>query len=389
MIIYNKNWLINKSIQRQILTAFKQGLISQEDKEAALINYPHGFYSPNNFIRVGLGVLTFIVALFTLSFFGLMSSSFGEKMTVLLLLTGIFCYVGLEFMVRQNHHFCSGVDDMLLYMSVIFIVSGLCYTSSFNNRFSENGTALICLVVTLCASLRYINKLTTIAAYASLFACVFFTYLQLGTIAKVTMPFVVILLSVIIHLVSVAASNNEKWLFYHECLAVIKVLSLITLYAGGNYYVIRELSDSMFQLHLKPIDSITLGWFFWLWTLVIPILYLIKGIAKKERYFIHIGIALFVASIATIRFYHQVLPVEIALLLAGTVLVAIGYGLMKYLATPKNNFTLLLIDDSKNFANIEALIAVSVSTSGAKIATQHSLEFGGGTSGGGGATGTF
>ncbi len=389
MIIYNKDWLVNKEIQVQIITAFKQLLITKEEKETLINNYPVGFYSPNYFIRIGLGILTFLIAFFALGFFGLLGSSFSENLTSLLLITGTLCYVSLEFMVRQNSHFCSGVDDMLLYMSSIFILSGLCYNSSFNSRFSETMIAFLCFAVTLLASLRFIDRLTTIAAYVAFFAFVFYSYLQLGTIAKATMPFVVMLLSVVMYLFSIAIDKNTKWIHYHDCLTVVKILSLITFYAGGNYYVIRELSDSMFQLHLKPTDSITLGWFFWLWTLIIPILYLTNGIVKKERYFMHIGIALFVASIATIRFYHQLLPIEIAFLLAGSILIAIGYGLMKYLETPKNNFTALLINDNKNFANIEALIAVSVTSSTSKIPIQNATEFGGGSSGGAGATGNY
>ncbi|MBC7652825.1 MAG: hypothetical protein H7101_13855 [Deinococcales bacterium] len=389
MIIYNKNWLLNKGIHEQITTAFKQHLITKEEKETLLNNYPIGFYSPNYFIRIGLGVLTLMVANFTLGFLGLLGSSFSENITALLLVNGVICYIGLEFMVRQNNHFSSGVDDMLLYMSSIFILCGLCYNSSFNSRFSESIIALLCFAVTILASLRFTDRLTGVAAYVAFFAFIFYSYLQLGTIAKATMPFVVMLLSVAMYILSIAIDKNPRWIHYHDCLSMIKILSLITFYAGGNYYVIRELSNSMFQLHLKPTDSITLGWFFWLWTLVIPILYLIKGVTKKERYFIHIGIALFVASIATIRVYHQLLPIEVALLLAGSILISIGYGLMKYLETPKNNFTALLIDDNKNFANIEALIAVSVTSLTSKLRTQNTTEFGGGSSGGAGATGNY
>jgi hypothetical protein len=389
MIIYNRNWLINKDIQKQIISAFKQGLITKEEKEVALLNYPVGFYSPNYFIRIGLGILTFIVTFFALGFFGLLGASFSENMSALLLFNGVICYVGLKFMVRKNYHFCSGVDDMLLYMSTIFILSGLCYNASFNSRFSESIIAFLCFAVTLLASLRFIDRLTTVAAYIAFFVFVFYSYLQLGAIAKATMPFVVMIVSAVFYFAIIALKKNQKWIHYYNCLSVVKILSLITFYASGNYYVIRELSNSMFKLHLKASDSITLGWFFWLWTIAIPVLYFVKGIAKKERDFMHIGILLFATSIATIRFYHQILPIEIALLLAGSILIAIGYGLMKYLETPKNNFTTQLLNDNENFANIEALIAVSVTSSTANGTTQNATEFGGGSAGGAGATGNY
>ena len=388
MIIYNKDWLTNKGIQEKIITAFKQGLLIKEEKEAAINNYPVGFYSPNYFIRIGLGILTCIITLFTLGFFGLLGSSFSENITVLLVITGMVCYIALEFMVRQNNHFCSGVDDVLLYAAVLLVVNGICYGTFSTNRLPESIVALLYFIVTLSVSLRFIDRITTTAAYISFFAFVFYSYLHLGTIAKATMPFVVIILSTLIYFFAIATGKNKKWVHYYSCLSVIKILSLLTFYVGGNYFVIRELSDSMFQLHLKPTDSISLGWFFWIWTLAVPILYVVKGIIKKTRYFIHVGILLFAVSISTIRFYHQVLPVEVAFLLGGCILIAIGYGLIKFLGTPKNNFTALPINDDKNFANIEALIAVTVATNH-KISAQHTTEFGGGSSGGAGASGRY
>lgn len=388
MIIYNKDWLINKDIQEQIITAFKQGVITKEEQEVVINKYPVGFYSPNYFVRIGLGILTFITVLFTFGFFSLLGSSFSENITGLLVITGMVCYMALEFMVRQNNHFCSGVDDVLLYTAVLLIIYGICHGPFSINLTSASIIALLYFVSTLLVSLRFIDRITTAATYISFFAFVFYSYLHLGNIAKATMPFVVIILSTLAYFFAIAAGKNKKWLHYYSCLSVIKILSLITFYVGGNYYVIRELSDSMFQLHLKPTDSITLGWFFWIWTLTVPIFYVINGIIKKERYFIHVGIILLVVSIATIRFYHQVLPVEAAFLLGGSVLIAIGYGLMKYLETPKNNFTASQINDDKNFANIEALIAVSVASTNI-IPAQHNTEFGGGSSGGAGASRTY
>ncbi len=388
MIIYNKKWLVNKRIQIRALLAFKIGVISKEEKENILQSYPVGFFSSNFFIRIGFGLLTFIIILFTSGFLGLLGSTFSNNFSALLLVTGIFCYIGLEVMVGKQHHYCSGVDDILLYASILFVVNGLCFNSSFQYNWPNSVNALLYFIVTLMASLRFLDRLTTIGAYVSLFAFLFFCFLQLGTVAKIAMPFVMIFLSVIAYFFSTVAGKNEQLLHYFDCISVVKILSLITFYAAGNYFIVRELSDSMFQLHLKPSDGIIFGWFFWVWTLAVPILYVANGIIKKQRYFIHVGILLFAVSIATIRFYHQVLPVEVALLLGGSTLIAIGYGLLKYLKSPKNNFTVLQVSSDKNFTNIEALIAVSVATT-QKMPTQHTTEFSGGSSGGAGASGTY
>jgi hypothetical protein len=202
------------------------------------------------------------------------------------------------------------------------------------------------------------------------------------------MPFVMIILSAIAYFFSIAAGKKEKWLHYFDCISVVKILALITFYVGGNYFVIRELSNTMFQLHLKPAGSITFGWFFWLWTFFVPIVYIAKDIIKKKRFFIHVGMLLIIVSIATIRFYHQILPTEIALVLAGAILIVLGNVLLTYIKLPKNNFTAALINDDMNLTNIEALVVVSMASTN-KIPTHYSTEFGGGSSGGAGATASY
>ena len=84
MIIYNKEWLLNKRLQIQALLAFKVGVITKEENENVLQSYPVGFYSPNFFIRIGLGVLTFIIILFTNGFFGLLGSTFSSNFSAML-----------------------------------------------------------------------------------------------------------------------------------------------------------------------------------------------------------------------------------------------------------------------------------------------------------------
>jgi hypothetical protein len=96
-----------------------------------------------------------------------------------------------------------------------------------------------------------------------------------------------------------------------------------------------------------------------------------------------------VAGILTVRYYHTILPAEVAMSIFGMLLITISYALIKYLATPKRGFT--FEDDghrNKNLLNAEALIIAQVF--GKKAAVQQDgVQFGGGSSGGAGATGNY
>jgi hypothetical protein len=170
MIIYNKEWLINKHIQTQALLAYKSGIVTKEEKGYILQTYRVVFYSPNYFIRIGLGILTFIIIFFTNGFFGLIVSAFSSNFNILLLVTGIFCYVNIEIMVSKQNHYSSGVDDVLLYTSILLVVNGLCFIASFQNNWLNSINALLYFMVKFMASLRFLDRVTTIGAYISLFA---------------------------------------------------------------------------------------------------------------------------------------------------------------------------------------------------------------------------
>ena len=58
MIAYSKIWLDNLAVRKGIEDAFYANTISKEEMETAETIYPVGFYTPNIFIRVGLGSIS-------------------------------------------------------------------------------------------------------------------------------------------------------------------------------------------------------------------------------------------------------------------------------------------------------------------------------------------
>ena len=101
------------------------------------------------------------------------------------------------------------------------------------------------------------------------------------------------------------------------------------------------------------------------------------------------GIGLIAATIFTIKYYYNVLPMEIEMLIAGTILIAVSYAFIRYLKTPKYGFTSEALSSAQAQAlNVEALIIAETFAS-----QQPNIEgpglYGGGSGGGGGASGGY
>jgi uncharacterized membrane protein YgcG len=167
------------------------------------------------------------------------------------------------------------------------------------------------------------------------------------------------------------------------------VLTLLTFYAAGNYFVVREVGNEMYNLHLGTKNQIPFGWLFWILTVAIPPAYFIYGILKKNLLFMRVGLCLAMLSILTFRFYYAILPAEVAMTIAGLLLTLTSYFLTRYLKSSRHGFSFdHTKGTSKNLLNAQSLIIAQ--TLGTKTHTEtKTVEFGGGSFGGGGSGSTY
>jgi uncharacterized membrane protein YgcG len=98
-----------------------------------------------------------------------------------------------------------------------------------------------------------------------------------------------------------------------------------------------------------------------------------------------------VATCCTIRYYHAVLPYEIALILSGSVLLLSGYLLIRHLKIPRYGFVASADSgsDRKKLLAAEAALLVQLFGKAHASPTENNTSFGGGSSGGGGASGNY
>lgn len=393
MIIYNSSWLKHLIIQDQMKKAYQAGDLRPEELQAVLEKYPVGFHSSNLFLRIGIFVVTVILTSFAFGLLSLMLSSTNilESPTYYLFL-GLCSYIALEIAVRQYHHYKSGVDDALMWTTGLLLLVAYCIFIDLGyngpNHFSmELRISGFIFVLGSFFTLRFANILMALITFCAFVAFIFFGWYNYGLYPLSSIPFLIIIVSLAVYFFAVHL-DKRHWI-YKDCLGILQVASLLTTYAAGNYFVVRELGSSMNNVVLTNDQGIPFGWFFWFWTIGIPLLYIGIGLRKKEVILLRSGLILVTISAITFKNYYQIMPIETALVICGALFLGLSFGVMHYLKTPKHGFTAEELDNGQllDKLKVESLI-VSGTFSEGPIAPQGS-RMGGGSFGGGGATGDF
>lgn len=384
MLAYNSQSLDNLAISEAAGQAISDRLLTTDEAIVIAQKHPVDLYRPNIFLRIGLFLLSAVIISMSCGFFMLLTNS--ARFEIMLPFFAIVSYVGLELFVRMRKHYHSGVDDALLWASMSFIFSALAINIHPD---TELVLSLECLIVACFATIRFANAFMAGIMFMALLAVVFYAATSMTDNAKSVMPFVLAIISLAVYFFIKAIQPANTWRHYRRCMVVVEVLSLVMLYTSLNYFVVRETAKEMFKLHLAPGQSIPAGWFFWIATFVIPIVYLALGLIRKNTVLLRVGLLLIVAAILTYRNYYTIAPIEIIMSIGGTIMIALCYFVSKYFKTPKHSITIHTNNhpDIPGYLQLEG-IAVAESFQPTADVQPH-FQFGGGSTGGGGATGNW
>ena len=388
MIAYSQKNLDNLSVRDQAWDALDAGCISAEENKRIRTAYPVDFYTPNFFICIGLFVLTTIIALCSFGFFILINSRNEDSLNVLTFIFGLICYGALELTVYKFRHFRSGVDYALLWMSAGLLFSGI--YMAFNNMSVAFQCITVCSI-SLFFALRFANHLMALVAYIAWLIWIINTGTRLDENYQQLLPFIIMAVSIAVCFLSFKLYDVKKCGHYRECLAILKVASLVSFYLAGNYFAVSEMNHSLFS-HPGNTENISMAWLFWILTVATPLFYIYRGVRKKDHLFVWTGLGLVAATVLTIRYYYHLMPVEWELISGGMVMIVIAYVLIRYLKTPRHGFTSLESSNKRLLENlhIESLIiAETFGGSAVAKAPPNDFRFGGGSGGGGGAGGEY
>jgi hypothetical protein len=388
MIAYNRTKLDKRNIQEQAKEALGDTCITGEEYAKIRASYPDGFYTPNTYIRIGLFLLTFLIGSFCVGLLALIAKVADNGFGWLLVGVGLLSYGLLEYLVYSRRHFMSGIDDALLWMAATIILLGLYMAVG---HFTLLRLCIALFLVTTVGALRFADRVMTLIAYGAWLGIIFKVADDLGTTGKLMIPFLILAVSVMMYFGFASLYRREKYRHYRSCLSILKAAGLISFYAAGNYFVVREIEV---LVHWGPAQAgegarLPLGWLFWTLTLCTPLYYIIHGLQKKEIIFLWAGLGLLTVSVFTVKHYYGFLPVEQAMTIAGFLLISLAYTCIKYLRIPRRGFTYQPLNSRYTESlHLESLVIAETMTPPAAPGA-NDFQFGGGSGGGGGAGGQY
>ncbi|MES2807784.1 MAG: hypothetical protein V4619_04120 [Bacteroidota bacterium] len=395
MIIYNKTWLNNLAVHHQYETQHNAGCITNDELKTIKEQHPIGFYTPGIIIRVGMFILTCITTLFSFGLLSLMMSTthivehFGWA-----LFLGVVTAAILEIITKEKNYYQAGINDALMWMAAIFIAGALWWMlepQGYGNGHADKIlVSFVILAVSLVAVLRYADMLMAAISTLAFFAFIFFLWTRFGFMGIATIPFILMIVTGLGYTLLSSIKQKIKVTYYNNCIIMAQVVSLVILYAAGNYFITDRANHVLNNIPQTTKLAVMWAPFFWAWTMLVPLVYIGLGIRNKNVISLRVGLVLMAAGIYTFRTYYHIMSIELALIIAGVALLALVYLIVRYLKTPKHGFTYADIDngDKANNINIEGLITVATFKQ-PHTHTGPENKFGGGDFGGSGSGGKF
>jgi hypothetical protein len=390
MIIYNEMSLHNLEVQEQSEKVHDAGFLTELELKNIKEEFPTGFYTSNLIIRIGLFILTFVGASCAGSVLSLIFSptKIIEHAGWPMILGFCSCAV-LEVLTKSNRLFRAGIDDALIWLSATLLLGGMIWAIS--DHLDNLLISFFILVLSGYFTLRFTDTVMSVVCCLSFFATVFFAWSKVGAIGEATMPFVFMLVSAFTSYFLTLIYKEPTAVHYRRCLLYTQAVSLLMLYASGNYYVIQKLSNELHHLPQDQNDPLPFGWFFWIWTMLLPLIYIGWGLKKKSLMMLRIGLILVAAAAYTFRNYHPLMPLEYALVIVGAIILLAVFWVIRYLKIPKAGFTYAQRSSRHwaNNVNLESLVVSGVASGTTSVPDHHASRFGGGSFGGGGSSADF
>ncbi len=387
MIAHDKHLLDDLTLLEEANSLQNAGFISKEQKDLIKKQLPDFKNQKNILVRLGfflLGSFLYGSICGAISIIGMVGDELYFK---------ICCYIfagvgfaGAEFLANQKYY-GHGLDDAFILGAVLNIGLAIGITT--------DGYELIIAVFMAIAAFimyrRYLHLPSLLFFCLASSAVLFYGLFEFGEIGKAILPFAAMLFAAGFYFSTKKLIHSLTESYYYNGFLLANSFCLILFYLSCNYLVVRELSVMLLGNEVLPGKDIAFAYFFYAFTLIVPIVYLVQALKSKDRIMLWISFLAIVFSIYTIRFYYSVLPIEVALTLGGVVLFVIAYFSIKKLKEKESGLTFKpdRINNSNAILSAEALIVASAFGMKPEVKTESPMEFGGGGFSGGGSEGSF
>ncbi len=384
MIAYNKTLLENTFLVEEAIDLKKSGFIQESKLNTVKQKLETLKTNRNILVRIGfylLGSFLFSSILGFFSMFTLMNSSTNYHIVgFVYFIIGIII---LEVICRQNY-FRHGLDDSFIIGSQLTF-----YISIYFLTYSTIALYFSMIMIGFVFALRYVN---TISFLVSLIGIVVLIgdFLINHTYISSALPFVLLIIAIGFYFLHKKIKDIKPLYLYQNVMEWFFSFSLLLGYASINYFVVRTLSEDLLHADYTKSD-VPFGWIFNILMFLLPIGYVYYALQTKNRTMLYIGGLTFTLSIATFRYYHSIMPAELALILAGSLMFGAVYFIIQKIKTKATGIT-FIPDRTSNpamLSTMEALIINSQDMNHAAPTQQSDMPFGGGGFSGGGAGGEY
>ncbi|OGX90744.1 hypothetical protein [Hymenobacter coccineus] len=341
------------------------------------------------FIFMGIGCAT--ATGFVLMLMGLHNSQFD------IAIGSIVCVAGslatLELTIKNSKPYHAGYDNALLYAALLALLvlgadglQGIFGGPDFDSIADPRLRPLLLFAGALlaAATVHYADRGTAAAGFMTGLLLIANLVLPLA-LGRALLPFLLMLAAAGTGWLLRRLAQRPDYFYYRTCLQTVKALALAVFYLGGNYLVVREGNAAVGHLPFAP--QIPFAPLFYAFTALIPLAYLYYGLRRHDRLVLVMGLLAVTFSVFTLRYYRTLLPPAVAATLAGALLLAVAAAALRYLRTPRHGLTAAPYEEATPLFNLESLVVAQYNVPGHAPAA--GFEFGGGDSGGGGATGQF
>ena len=388
IVAYNIVELEKKEVLAEAQILYKSQLLNEEQWHKIKTEFASKLYTPSIFMKVLFFIFSLIGMTTVIGPIGAMFSDLGELgYQILSLFLGIFIlFITERILIKDKFHFKSGVTEAGIYSGLSFIAYG---TIGLNPQ-SLIICAIIGLILTTFAAIRYLNLLALVSAIGFLSWIIFQLITSIGGTTEAFMPFIFMVTFGLIYWFSKKLQEKLPLVIFTNHFVVVKTISLLMFYAAGNYFVVRELSTSLMGLNLSEQDDIPFAFVFYLLTALVPVGYLFWGIKNKSILFVRVGLIVLALSVVTFKYYFSLGFPMIAVTVSGAVLIVIALVLFNYLKLIRGGFTReQLLQDKWNTRDLAAIIASQTLGGNKTMGSDDDTLFKGGSFGGAGAGGNW
>lgn len=385
---YHQQWVYNLVVIKEAKRWAKHDFIQPDQLKKIQEAYSTPLYHPNLIIRILLLVATLLALLGVTGLIALFLADAGTRaIAFVCILYGIGSFVALEKLFIDRNHYKSGVTEALIYHACGFIIGGI---AAFNDM--ENTSLILIASLMVCgfAAIRYLDLITTLVAVFSLAGFIFYQCFETGGIVEQLIPFFFMIVFTIMWFLVKRYRKKDELSCWHYNFLTLEAISLLLIYASGNYLVVRELSVQLMELSLQDGEDIPFAFLFYFLTVAIPVAFIGFGIKNKDAVLLRVSLVALVFSVFTFKYYYIPGHTEIIFTAAGTLLILTAILLIHYLKIVRNGFTRENLMSS-NWANLNVEgFLISQTMGGNQTEKVNIIETGGGgDSGGGGASSSF